>query len=195
MRTRLERAWRRDRNRWRGNEPSQSLRPANPPLQRHKTLSGGRVHKLVRLRPSISSRRDVNVRLSTRYGATVSVPPGACRALLPVTKYNVFAAATAFVDWARPWIFFDTVIANPAPTASDRVDIEKIWLEACGSSRWQRTDLNQGCAIADHALTVAFPWLCAPPPVSRCSDSTGGTCTTSSAINGSRVSTSASTRN
>ena len=44
MRTRLERAWRRDRNRWRGNVPSQGLRPAKPPLQRHKTLSGGRVH-------------------------------------------------------------------------------------------------------------------------------------------------------
>jgi len=44
MRTRLERAWRRDRNRWRGNAPSQSLRPAKPPLQRHKTLSDGRVH-------------------------------------------------------------------------------------------------------------------------------------------------------
>ena len=50
MRTRLERAWRRDRNRWRGDAPSQSLRPAKPPLQRHKTLSGGRVHTATQIR-------------------------------------------------------------------------------------------------------------------------------------------------
>jgi hypothetical protein len=65
----------------------------------------------------------------------------------------------AFVDWAHPWDFFDTVIANPGLTASDRADIEKIWLVACGSSHWQSTDLNQGCATADHALMVSFPWL------------------------------------
>jgi hypothetical protein len=51
------------------------------------------------------------------------------------------------------------VMAQPALTASDRAIIEKIWLEVCGSSHWRHTDLSQCCATADHALTIAFPWL------------------------------------
>lgn len=44
-RTRLEREWRRDPNRWRGNAPSQRLRPAKPTLQLRMQFSGGRVQK------------------------------------------------------------------------------------------------------------------------------------------------------
>lgn len=76
-----------------------------------------------------------------------------------MAKPDIFAAATAFVDWARPWTFFGAVMANPALTDSDRADTEKIWLEVCQSSHWQHNNLGQGSATADHALTVAFPWL------------------------------------
>jgi hypothetical protein len=76
-----------------------------------------------------------------------------------VTKSDIFAAATAFVGWTRPWTFYDTVMEQPALTASDRAVIEKIWLEVCRASHWQHTDLSQGCASAHHALTIAFPWL------------------------------------
>jgi len=76
-----------------------------------------------------------------------------------VAQSDIFAAATAFTDWARPWTFFDTMMASSALTPADRADIEKIWLEACGSSHWQGTGVSQGCAAADHALTVAFRWL------------------------------------
>lgn len=76
-----------------------------------------------------------------------------------VTKSGIFTAATAFLDWTRPWTFYDSVMAQPALTASDRATIEKIWLEVCGASHWQHTDLSQGWATADHALSIAFPWL------------------------------------
>ncbi|MDH6153575.1 MULTISPECIES: hypothetical protein [Paraburkholderia] len=76
-----------------------------------------------------------------------------------MAKPDIFAVATAFVDWARPWTFFGAVMANPALTASDRADIEKIWLEVCEFRHWLRNDLSQGSASADYALGVAFPWL------------------------------------
>jgi hypothetical protein len=76
-----------------------------------------------------------------------------------MTKSDIFEAATAFVDWARPWTFYNTMMAQPALTVADRAVIDKLWLEVCRASHWQHTDLSQCCAIADHALTVAFPWL------------------------------------
>ncbi|MCX4162854.1 MULTISPECIES: hypothetical protein [Paraburkholderia] len=76
-----------------------------------------------------------------------------------MSESTVIAAADAFTNWAQPWAFYESTIAQPDLSASDRATIRDIWSEACNARHWQDASLQECSACAERALHVVFPWL------------------------------------
>ncbi len=74
---------------------------------------------------------------------------------------QINAVIEAYTDWARPWMFYDSVVAIERLADDERSLITAIWSEGCNERHWSDGSLPEGSAAAELALEQSFPALSA----------------------------------
>lgn len=81
-----------------------------------------------------------------------------------MAKNDLVEALNTFLDWEKPWTFYDVVLGRLSHSIDDQEEFERIWVEACRADHWQHSELARGCDACAHALARSFSWL---PEVAR----------------------------
>lgn len=77
--------------------------------------------------------------------------------MIDTTKLNTLFEA--FDSWQRPWIFFAAHKTAADLNNAELHALEAIWALACASEHWQRPNASDCTLLAEHALTMVYPWL------------------------------------
>lgn len=78
---------------------------------------------------------------------------------LIMAKSELIKAAIAFRDWEKPWTFASAVLKQLADDSEGRALFGQLWMEACRSDNWQKTDISECCDTCDSWLNHRFSWL------------------------------------
>lgn len=74
---------------------------------------------------------------------------------------QINAVIEAYTDWARPWLFYDSVVAIERLADDERSLITAIWSEGSDERHWLDGASSNGSASAELALEQSFPELSA----------------------------------